>query len=397
MTQPSLESLLIQQDKATIYAAFLQLATTLGLPVTSWQAGDPTRSLGWLEATILETLENVVVGYIKSGFLDYAAADAEATGNPIWLNIVAQQVFGVTVPSATYAETDVTLTNTGGGIFTIEPGDLTFKNSTTGATYHNTTGGTLTGVGTSGATLDVTVTADEPGSGSSAAANEIDALVTTLNGVTCTNAAAAVGIDQQDPSVTVQQCRDKLGSLSPNGPASAYSYVARNSALTGIQTVTRARVYPDSDTGDVLLYVAGPSGAVGGSDVTAVQNAITTYATPLCITPTVDSANNVTVAVTYTIWIYKSVNQTSAQIEAAILTALETMFSNRPIGGDIIPPATTGALYVSLIESTIRNVFPDQTFRVVVSLPSGDTALGNGDVPVLGTVTPTVNIISDPT
>lgn len=393
MTQPSLASLLIQEDQATIYAGFLQIATTLGLPVTSWQAGDPTRSLGFMESTLLETLENVVVNFIRAGFLDYAAAQAVSSGNPIWLNILAQQGFGVTVPTATYAETTVTLTNSGGGIYTIAAGDLTFKNSTSGATYHNTTGGTLNG---SGATLSVTVTADLSGSAGSAGAGEINALVTTLLGVTCTNATAAVGIDQQDPSVTVLQCRDKLGSLSPNGPASAYAYVARNSTLTGIQTVTRARVYPDSDTGDVQVYVAGPGGAVGGSDVTAVQTAINTWATPLCITPTVSNANNVTINVTYTIWVYKSVNQSSIQVEAAILTALETMFSNRPIGGDIIPPATTGALYQSLVQATIENVFPNQTFRVTLSAPSGDTSLGNGDVPVLGTVTPTVNIIPDP-
>lgn len=393
MANPSLESLLIQEDKATIYAGFLQIAQTLGLPVTAWQAGDPTRSLGYLEATLLETLENVVVGYIMSGFLDYAAQDAENTGNPIWLNILAQQVFGVTVPSATYATTTETLTNSGGAIYTIEPGDLTFSNPTTGAMYHNTTGGTLNGASS---TLNVTIVADVAGSAGSASAGEISALVTTLLGVTCTNAAAAVGVDQQAPSVTVQQCRNKLGSLSPNGPAAAYSYVALNSALTGIQTVTRCRVYPDSDTGDVQIYVAGPGGAVGGSDVTAVQNAIQQWATPLCITPTVSNVNNVTVPVTYTIWVYQSVNQTSSQVQTAIQTALETMFANRPIGGDIIPPASTGSLYLSLIQATIENVYPNQTFRVTVSLPSGDTSLGNGDCPVLGTITPTVNFVPDP-
>lgn len=388
MTQPTLASLLVQEDKATIYEGFLSIAQTLGLPVTSWQAGDPTRSLGYLEATLLETLENVAVGYIQSGFLDYA------TG--VWLTVVAQQVFNVTVPPATYATTSVTLTNAGGGIYTINPGDLTFKASATGATYHNTSGGTLTGVGTPGATLTVTVTADIAGSASSASATQIDTLVTTLLGVTCTNPTAAVGIDQQAPSVTVQQCRNKLGSLSPNGPASAYSYVALNSALTGIQTPTRCRVYPDSTTGIVQVYVAGASGALSGSDVTAVQTAIQQWAAPLCITPIVATANNNVVNVTYTLWLYQSVNQTSAQVQAAVSAALATMFANRPIGGDIIPPATTGAIYQSLIQATIENTYPTKTFRVSLTSPSGDTAAANGDVPVLGTVTGTINFVTDP-
>src|SRR6185437_772471 len=298
---------------------------------------------------------------------------------------------------ATYAETSVTLTNSGGAVYILEAGDLTFRNSTTGATYHNTSGGTLPAiVGSTPGTLSVTVTADQAGSAGSASAGEIDALVTTLLGVTVTNPAAAVGVDQQDDSVTRQQCRNKLGSLSPNGPASAYSYVAQNSTLTGIQTVTRSRVYPDSDTGDVQIYVAGPSGGVSSGDVAAVQSAIEKWATPLCITPTVSSANNVTVNVTYTLWVYQSINQTSSQIQASVQTALENLFAARPIGGDIIPPATTGAMYVSLIESAIRNVVDPQAFCVSVSAPSSDTALGNGDVPVLGTVMATVTFVPDP-
>jgi uncharacterized phage protein gp47/JayE len=388
----SLASLLLQQTQAAIYSAALSIATTLGLPVSSWLPGDPTRSLLYVESTFLEQLEQIVVGFIQSGFLDYASIpNADGSTNP-WLAILAKQMFNVDVPGATYAETSVTLTNSGGGLFDLGPGDVTLKNSTTGATYHSTSGGVLN----PGGTLTIDVVADVAGAAGSAAATEIDTVVTGLLGVTCSNPAAAVGIDEQSPQTTVAQCRAKLGSLSPNGPASAYSYVALNPALTGTANVTRARVYSDSDTGDVTIYVAGPSGAVAGGDVTAVQNAIEKWAAPLCITPTVVSASAVTVAVTYTIWLYQSVNADSTTIQNAIQTALEQAFAERPIGGDIIPPATTGALYASLIQDVIGDVYPGQTFRVAVSLPSGDVALGNGDVPELGVVTGTVNLIPDP-
>lgn len=381
----SLASLLIQETKDAIYATALSIAAAVGLPVSSWQAGDPTRSLYHLEAETLSSLESVVVGYISSGFLDFATGD--------WLKILAKQVFNVDVPPATFATTDVVLTNGGGGVYDIEPGDLTFKSSLSGKTYHNTTGGHLaSGPGT---TLTITVIADEAGSASSAGATEIDTLVTTLLGVTCSNATAAVGTDEQSEDTTRQQCRDKLGSLSPNGPKDAYAYVARNSALTGTSAVTRVRVFASSDTGDVTYYVAGPSGGVSGPDLAKVQAAVARWATPLCITATGFSANGVVVPVTYTVWVYKSVNKTSAEVQASILAALEQMFATRPIGGDIIPPATTGALYKSMIDSTIRGTFP-QIFRESSSVPAGDTALGNGDVAVLGTVTPTVNFVDDP-
>lgn len=382
----TLADLLLEEDQATIYADGLELATTLNLPVTSWQPGDPTRAQFQLEAEMLFRLQQVVTGFIGSGFLDFAKG--------VWLQkVIAKQVFNVDVPDATYAETDVTLTNSLGGVYDLDPGDVVFKNSTSGKTYTSTSGGHLAG---SGGTLIVHVIADETGSASSSAAGEIDALVTTLTGVTCTNAAAAVGLDVQDPSITIQQCRDKSASLSPNGPAAAYTFVSLNSALTGIKTITRARVYPDSDTGDVLLYVAGPSGSVSGGDVTAVQDAITLWATPLCITPTVTSAAGVTIAVTYTLWLYKSVNQTTSQIQDAVQAALEALFVVLPIGGDIIPPATTGLLYQSIIESVIGAVFPKKTFRVVLSLPASDTSLANGEVPQLGTVTGTINLVADP-
>lgn len=377
-----LASLLIKQTKEEIFDFALGIARTLGLPVTSWRPGDPSLSLYQLESVLLSTLEDVVAGYVGSAFLD------SATG--IWLDVIAEQVFGLIVPAATFASTTVTLTNAGGGVYPIAVGAVTFRNTTTGKTYRNTTGGTLNGL----STLSITVVAEEAGSASSAAPAEIE-LVTGLLGVTAANATAAVGTDRQAESVTRQQCRDKLGALSPNGPIDAYRYVARNSALTGTTAVTRVRVFGNSTTGQVQVYLAGPSGAVSAPDRALVEAAIAKWATPICITPIVTSATNVVVPVTYTLWVYSSVNKTASQIEAEVATELGNLFASRDIGGDIIAPATTGALYRSLVESTIRGLYP-QAFRVAVSLPPGDVALANNEVPVLGTITPTINLVSGP-
>lgn len=379
----SLISLLVRQTKDQILDAALAVARGVGLPVSSWQAGDPTRTLLSYEAEFLATLEGNVVGYIASGFLDYASG--------VWLKILAQQVYGVEVPPATYATTDVELTNSGDEVFILDPGDVIVKSSLSGKTYRSTTGGTLG----AGGTLTLTFEAEEGGSGSSAGAGEIDELVTGMTDVTVTNPIAAVGIDEQSEATTRQQCRDKLDSLSPNGPKGAYSYVARNRDLTGTSNITRVRVYSDSDTGDVTVYLAGPSGAVSNPDRALVEAAILKWATPLCITPEVLSASNVSVGVTYQIWLYASANRTSLQVQADVLDALQAMFAARPIGGDIISPAASGSLYKSLIESTIRGVYPE-AFRVSVSSPAGDTALTNGQVAVLGIVTPTVTIEVDP-
>jgi len=387
----SLASLIVAQTKTQIYDFAIGIATAIGLPVTSWQEGDPTRSQFHVESESLATLETTVVGWIQSRFLDLATGD--------WLKVKAEQDYDVTVPEATYATCDVAMSNPTGFVFTdIAAGDLTFKNTTTGKTYHNTTGGTLGAkVGIVNGTLSVTVVADEAGSDSSASAGEIDDMVTTLDGaVTCTNALAAIGIDEQDEATTRIQCRDKLGSLSPDGPKEAYSYVARNPDLALTNACTRCRVYGDSDTGDVTVYLAGPAGGVSAADRTLIETAILTWATPLCITPTVLAATNVTVAVTYELWLYKRANKTAAEAAADIATALETLFASLPIGGDIISPATTGKLYQSLVAATIRGVFPTDAFRVSVTTPSGDTSLTNGQVAALGTVTATVNLVVNP-
>lgn len=388
MTTISLATLIISETKAAIYRTALGIASSIGLPVSSWQAGDPTRALFYAHAESLEARDDNASGYIRSGFLDYAEGE--------WLKVHAEQQFGVTVPAATSATTNVTLTNPGGGRYPdIEPGDLTFKNTTSGKTYTNSTGGTLeSGPGT---TLTVTVIADEPGSDSSAAAGEIDDLVTPLGATTCTNAVAAIGIDEQSAATTRAQCRARRGRATPNGPKDAYTDVVLDPELTGTNGITRARSYGDSDTGNVTVYLAGPGGAVSEVDRALAEDAVLENATPLCITPTVLSCTNAPVAVTYSLWLYKRANKTAAAAEEDIEEALEQMFAARPIGGDIIEPDTTGKLYRSLIESTIRGVFPEDAFRVSLSVPATDTALTNGQVAALGAVTATIHIVKDPT
>lgn len=386
MTTPTLDDLLTTQTKAEIYADALEVAEAVNLPVSTWEQGDPTRSTYHLLAEYLETHDQVSAQYIGAGFLDHAPDD--------WLPLLAWQVYGVETVEATFASGEVTLTNTGGGLYEIEAGDITFRSSATDKTYRNTSGGTLSpGPGT---TLVLEVAADEAGSASSAAAGEIDELVTTLLGVTVSNAAALVGLDAETPASIRQRCRDKLASLSPNGPRGAYSYVARDPDLSGTTAVTRTREFGDSDTGDVLVYLAGPSGAVASEDRDLVEAAILEWALPLCITPTVASATNVPVAVTYSLWIYSGVNLTSAEIEDAIEEALADMLATRPIGGDIIPPAVTGAVYKDWLLAAIERAFPNHTFRATLTLPASDVALTNSQVATLGTVTPTITFVEDP-
>ncbi len=386
MPIPSLFSLILQQTKQEFVDFGIGICRAIGVPVTSWQPGDPSRSQIMLESTIAAEREPMISGYIQSGFIEYAEGD--------WHTICAKQFFNVDVPEATYATTELVLTNNGGGVYEeIAPNDLSFVNTVTGKKYHNTTGGDL--LAGPGTTLTLTIEADEPGSDSSAGAGEIDDFNGQgLDGVEVSNATAAIGFDKQSKATTNLQCSDKLESLSPDGPSGAYAFVARNRDLTENAAVTRVRAISSSDSGDVTIYIATPSGAVTGPDRDKVEAAIVRWATPLCVTPTVISASNVVIDVTYEIWVYSSVNKTEAEVKAAILRSLQALIADRPVGGDIIEPAETGAIYSSLVLSAIRASFP-QIFKATLSAPS-DVALANNQVAALGTVTGTVHFVRDP-
>jgi len=389
MTIPTLASLVIRQTKEAIIQVGLNVAATLGLSTTTWSDGDPTLSLYSYLGEVLDPLEEMVVNWISSGFLDYAAARADEDDAAYdWLVLAAKQLYNYDAAEASYATSTVTLTNGGGGLYPIAIGDLTVKNTTTGKTYHNTEAVTLAiGPGT---TVDVDVIADEPGTDSAASVDDIDAMVTSYIGVTVTASTVASATDAETPASIVAGCRNKLALMSPNGAADAYVYVATHEEFTGTPNVTRAQTIADSDTGDVTVYLAGPSGTVLEADRALVEAAILANCTPLCITPTVVSATAVPIAITYTLYVYQSIAKTTAEVAADVQTALEAMIAVRPIGGD------GGKVYTTLVDSAIMSAAPGHAYRVVRTLPAADVTLTAGQVATLGTVIWTVTPVADP-
>lgn len=382
MSLATFATLVVRETREAILAKFLQTAQSVGLPVTTWAPGDPTDATFQGHTLVLDALEEVVSRWIRATFLDTAAADSALYD---WLVWIAYQGFGYVARTASYATTQVTLSNAGGGDYPFAAGEVTFKSSVTGATYHNTAAFWLTpGPGT---TATVDVEADEPGSASSAGIGEIDTLSTPLDGVTCTNAAAAIGLDAEAATNIVSGCRAKLAMMSPNGARDAYRYVAVTPALSGTSAVTMARSSGDSATGDVSVLVAGPNMPIGAPDLALVLDAFTRLCTPLCITPAVASATAKVVNVTYRAWGYASWGVTAAEAHDAIEAALQAWFAERPIGGDIEPPATSGTLYVNMIEAAIKGTRADKITRVEVTVPASAVALTYDEKPTCGTVT----------
>lgn len=379
-----LADVITEETEASVFAKLAAALHAVGIDTESWQSGDPTLSLLHAFAKYTASKEAAAVLAVKSGFLDLATGDG--------LTLTAKQLFDVDRVPATYASCTVRLTNTGNAPSTIDPEDFTFLASSTQKTYRNSTGGTLNPV----STLDLTVVAEEVGRDSNAGIGEIDTLVNAIPKVSVTNTTVAVGTDAESDTALRSRCRAKLASLSPNGPADAYRFVAQTPELVNDRVITRCRVVDDSTVGEVDVYIAGPSGAVDGSTVADVDEGIETYANPLCNSATVASAANLTLAVAYQLWVYVGINKQAAEIEADVEATLEQELAERPIGGDITPPATTGYIFKGFIEAMILKAVAPYGYRVVVTTPAADVALANNEVAVLGTVTPTVNLIEGP-
>jgi phage-related baseplate assembly protein len=357
-------SLFTVSPTARLLKGGLEIAQALGLPVTSWRVGDPTRALFKFLAEVLGAREPVAAAFAKSGFLSSAEGD--------WLTLLADELYGVERVEATHAVAVVTLTNTGGGYYELAAGDVTVKSSLSGATYHSTSAITLAagGVGT------IDVQADEPGSDGSAGQDEIDELVTTLLGVAITASSQAIGLDEQEDESLREQCRSTLGALSPDGPPDAYEYVARNPDLTGSTEVTRARSTYDSATGDVTVYVASATGAPSGGGVTAVQAAIDVWATPLTITATVEPAEELPVNVLASAGgtgIPATISDDAEQAIGALLAGLQI--------GSTIPWSTfVHALHSLLVAAGVRNP------SVTITSPIADVVLTESQVATVGVV-----------
>jgi hypothetical protein len=378
--------LTVTQCKTSIY----NILTRIGVSTTTWKPGAVVRTIVAACAIIMAGLSVVISNLARSGFLLLSSGS--------WLTVVAKYVYGVNRNLATFATGYATFTNTGGGIYNKPAGTVTVKNSTTGKTYRTTAALVLNGVGSA----TVAVQAVEAGSLSNAAIGQIDKLVTGMNKVTCANAGSLVASDDEADSALKLRCLEKLATLSPNGPPDAYSYYAKAATrLDGSNIgVTRTRIVTGPGDGSCHVYAATDSGPVPGdvNDTSTDLGALNYYMQVRVVPPggslVILSAYNITVNIAYEAWIYSTAGKTAAQSQAAILLALQESFAVRPIGGDRLPSAPDdGFVFRDDIAGTIKAVFPDDTFHVVVSVPSADVACAVSGIPVLGTVTGNVNIV----
>lgn len=421
MTQPvTLADLVAPATPTEVLTLELAIATALGLSVTSWEPLDPSRTIYQGQSQIVSMYADVVNFIAQGGYASYAAQMVDGKGNPIttWMDLLTPNNYNTVRFLASFAAGPVPYTNSKATSYPYSPNNpLHFQYPASGGATYSTVGTGSIGASTSGT---VTVVADAGFSGSSgnAATGTLLQLVTPLSGVTIgALTQPLVGAPLESNQALFLRSVNMLGTLSvqltqvqqgatpvppnPSAPATAYDYVATSiptqsngtSSLTWpyyvTSKITKSQTVGNTSNGQVNVYLANASGAPTAGDVAVANAAIQALAVGQCITCTVQAASTVTVTIAYTIYYRRSSGYTAAQAQTAILTALTNYFSAFPIGG--ITTTASGIMPFSEIEDVIYDALPGAVdLSLTVNGGTANVIIGNGNVALLGTVTPSV-------
>lgn len=332
----------ITEDQAL--ETFLSTLETLGVPARSWRKGAGPRVFLRVAARIFAGYSSLIAAITRGGFLDYA------TGS--WLTLLAFYVYGVSRIPATFATGKIKFLNLGGGVFN-EPVEQVTALWVLGKKSYVNMEPVILGIGE---TKEFSFRAVEAGSSSSAPANQIARLETVLTNVYVSNLVALVGRDEEDDATLKQRCRDRLASLSPNGPRGAYADAVRSAVrLDGSAVdINRVRVSPASSVGIVTITVAAPGGVPVPSDLTAIRLRVDTIARPDATRANVGAASLLPVVRSLTIWARSAPGLTEAMVKGPADLALLALGRDWPIGGIAKTEGGQGYLFADTVKGVVK-------------------------------------------
>lgn len=369
MAAVTFDELMVPITRDEFVASMLQILADLGLPTTAWQELSAVREYIYATANSDAILSDSITPAARAGLLDYAEGQ--------WLTLTADQEYDVERIVSTFATGDIRLTESDGDPHTFAAGDVRVLNETTGKTYTNTEGGTLTANGT----LDLAFIADEPGSASDLVSGQTLSLLTAIPGVTPSYVADLLGQDEETDQSVRDRCRDSMAKASPNGPAAAYDYYAKSALRPDGTAVGVTRTKRVEANATVTLYCADADGGISAPDVAIVQDVIDLNVVPTGFTAIVVAASTLAVSLAFTLSRSPTATASEASLETLINAAIASYFSSIPVGGD--PSLSFQGIFVSTLIQRIRNAAGANVVDVVVTLPASDQALANNQVPVV--------------
>jgi hypothetical protein len=326
--------LLSAPDAPTFRAQMVTSLVDEGVPADKWRKGGSFSTILTVLSMVLANLAILVSGAINGFFLP------NATGQ--FLVNLAYYLYGVVVPVATQASGQLTFTNSQGGAYSgagYLAGQVFVKDSTTGILYVSTQDLALTPVGGAQPIQTIGIQATIFGSGGNAPALGVDTLVTSMLGVSVSNALPIVGIDQPGDAAIRGLCLASLGARSVRSVRGAYQYAIQTAlnAVTGQPVnINRWSITTGSHTGLCTVVVASPAGAADPNDVQGVANNIEAVARPGGVFVTTSSAVANPYGGALTLWCSAPSGTSAATLAAAAGNAITAFLANpqsSPIGG----------------------------------------------------------------
>lgn len=328
-------------------------------PLSAWESASAGLSLIELDTVVLEDLYLLVHDVAAGGLLDYAIGP--------WLDLLAENLYDLTRTPGTVTEGKVSLADPSSvGPFNLVSGQLVVE-SLTGLRYILSANVVVPLA--SGGTV-ATVRAEQKGDVYNVGNNTITRLVTSVPGLTVNNPVFAngtwitsAGADDESDESLVLRCRAKWASLAVGLPAAMYDTWAK--ASDPAINRSYARVSP-TVAGQVDLYIAGPSGAVGAPVIAACQLYVDERVA-LTNTCVVASVSNFPQTVTAVVSVFQAY---LANATAEVLQAVEALLEEKKGIG--------ATLYLSELYDAIQTV---QGVRdVTITVPAGNVELDADEV-----------------
>jgi hypothetical protein len=375
-----------------------ELVTTSPAQISEVVLDEPTTS----EAAIVYALGNLEATRSTDRAL-FARSAARSTASAPYLRVIAAEQFSLTPKTQTFGTTTMTYSNASDSTYgPYEARQFVVRNSVTKKLYSNTAEITSIVVGASA--VEFGVIAVEAGTDSNALPGEITELETPLGGVTVTNPTALIAQDEEAVGPLNDRIDAKVGSLGAPGARgwntgatdTSFEAVAKNGPDDGggsirddgsRVTVTRTQVVRDGATGIITLYVADDDGPIDGADLLLVRADVQTYCEWLGLDVEVENATLVTVTYNGALTIStKGVSATDAAILVAIGASLVAAGVILQIGEG---PTLDYGRDAILDAGNAGNSTAFRVKSLVLTLPSADTTLADGEVAamVLGTIT----------
>ena len=378
MSDPTIDELTNPLSSSDVKATIYSELAAVGVDTTSWKPGAVVRTMIAAFCTLFAAFTVWSSKAVRAGFLLLGS-------DPAWLRSAAKYDYGTNFFPATFATGPLTITNSGVGTYSWNPGELSvvatllIRGVSTVKSYTNADPISL------GASSSVTVAiiADEIGADSTAPIGSINKLSPPISGLSVSNAAAVVGADDEAPQALINRALAQASAVSPNGPRDAYRAVLEAATRAdGSQIANRIKVVP----GNPVIVIAGTdSGTISSGDLAILDATMQTSVVPIGVAATIAAATSRVQTASISVSMYDS-TETDAEVKARIVSAVIAAIANLPIGGD--PPYTAGAgtLYLELFRTAAKSASVN-IFNAVVTSPGGDVSLLATDSVSTGTIT----------